>query len=469
MHLVGFLSFHSSYRSKVDQTLAWDLAQKFEERLYPLAFPVLKLPELEAKIFELQEINPRVAIFLLNSEGRVICSGTEDPWDIVPLAPIREFLATRGFPRLPLYGPDPSIESLRDRRSTFSVAPIRLEHETGYVYVVLRGPGLRVADQMAGDFMLAASSVTFFVILAIATTFVGMVLSSLFLSRFRKLTEAILSFTAGDYSTRVPCVSDDEVGLHASAFNQMATKIEENVHQLKEIDEQRRNFIAGVTHDLRKPLTFVRGSLETLLEYEEEVDEEQRKKYLRSALDNSVLQQRLIDDLFELSKLEAKDSTPSKEQFELSHLLESCERNFAHQAREKAISLSLINDAPGVRVYADRTMVERVLANLVDNAVRYCPRDSSVQIAAQRSNDLAQIQIIDTGPGIPADELPRIFDRFYRGKSTAGKKTYGSGLGLAIVKTILEAHGQEIQVDSTVGKGTTFTFWLEVVQFEKND
>ena len=204
----------------------------------------------------------------------------------------------------------------------------------------------------------------------------------------------------------------------------------------------------------------LQGYIETLLMKDDTLSQEERRNYLDIAIRHCNRLNKLVADFFELAKLEAHDMRIHREPFNMGELVQDVVQKFELRAHEKKITIvtNIGSDLPFVS--ADIALAERVLENLLENAIRHTPQEGSVSIVLRPTEDNVEIRLSDTGPGIPDDERPRIFDRFYQlDKSRKGRSGH-SGLGLAITKQILELHGTTINVESSVNRGTTFSFVL---------
>jgi signal transduction histidine kinase len=234
------------------------------------------------------------------------------------------------------------------------------------------------------------------------------------------------------------------------------------VTELKQKDLLRRDLIANVAHDLRTPLSSMRGYLETLLIKNTEIGSEERIQYLQIILSSTIQLSNLIDELFKLSRLEAKQVQLKRESFSLVDLVQDVVLKLMQFAVKNNIQLlvELVDDIPSV--YADIGLIERVITNLLDNAIRYTPPGGIVKVMLTRKSKAVRLCLVDTGCGIAAEDLPFVFDRYYRRKKKTPSGEKGTGLGLAITKKILELHNSYIQVESKLGVGTKFYFDLPV-------
>ncbi len=410
-------------------------------------------------------INPTIEIYLLDQEGK-IAGFSAPPGKVqrqrVSLEPVRRFLA--GAPALPILGDDPRDAS---RRKVFSVAPIVSAEDTqGYLYVVLAGEEFEsVAQLLESSYVLRLSAWAGVASLLFGLV-AGLALFNLLTRRLTRLSSAMVAFQ--ENSTDTPEVfhdvdvdSRDEVGRLGATFKRMANRIVEQLRALKQTDDLRRELVANVSHDLRTPIASLHGYLETLLLKESQLSRQQRRQYLEIALRHSTHLARLVAELFELAKLDAEDITLHREPCALGELVQDVLQKFRLGAREAGIDLGgdIPQDLP--LVMADIALIERVLDNLIDNALRYTGAGGTVRVSLSAHGTGIDVRISDTGCGIAAEDIPRLFDRFYRGKSSAKEGAdSGAGLGLAIAKRILDLHGTSIDVESERGVGTTFGFSL---------
>jgi signal transduction histidine kinase len=217
--------------------------------------------------------------------------------------------------------------------------------------------------------------------------------------------------------------------------------------------------VSNISHDLRTPLASIQGYVETLQLKEDILSPSERSRYLAIVFDEAAYLGHLITDLFELSKIEASHESPKREIFPISDLAQDVLQKFEPLAAKSGIRLAL--DVQGSRheVFADIALMERVLSNLVDNAVRHSFIEGQVTLSVRELSNGVEVRVTDCGSGIPTQEQSRIFERFYRVPGQRGDRTMGSGLGLAIVKSILDKHEIAIQVSSAEGHGTSF-FWM---------
>lgn len=225
-----------------------------------------------------------------------------------------------------------------------------------------------------------------------------------------------------------------------------------------EIENMRKELVANVSHDLRTPLASIHGYIETLLMKKGTLTDEQFDKYLGTTLRSTEKLRNLVDELFELSKLESKERQLQAESMSVADLIHDVMNNYKISAGEKSIDLLADVSLDLPQVHADIALIDRVLQNLIGNSIKFCNAGDRICVSAKKEGNKIRICVEDTGEGISQEELPHVFDRFHRG----GTKKIGSGLGLAIVKGVLDLHHSKYDVKSTEGKGTAISFTLPI-------
>lgn len=405
-------------------------------------------------------VNPTVEIYLLDTEGRILGHGVPPDsvqMDRVDLAPVRRWV--EGDVELPFKGSDPRNPA---KRKIFSASPVMDGDELqGYLYAVLGGQKYdELAHSIQGSYVLKVSlGATIAIVLA--ASLVGLLVFAMLTRRLRRLTREVQRFTGSGFvqpAAIQPDPSGDEIGQLARAFSSMASKIGEQFESLKETDRVRRELISNVSHDLRTPLSSMHGYVDTLLIKNEELDPAERRRYLEITRRHTQRLGKLVGDLFELSKLESDGVQPALERFPLAELLHDVAQEFELAAGEKGVKISVNAAEDSPMVLADIGLMQRVLENLLRNALKHTPKDGSITINIDPRPDRVAVSVADTGCGIPPEDIDHIFDRFYRAEASASGGS--SGLGLAIVKRILDLHGSRITVESRVDQGTTFAFDL---------
>jgi two-component system phosphate regulon sensor histidine kinase PhoR len=230
----------------------------------------------------------------------------------------------------------------------------------------------------------------------------------------------------------------------------------------KRVEAIKKDLVANVSHELRTPLASIKGYSETLLEGG--LDDATTREFLRIIDKHATRMSRLIDDLLILSRLESHQMPIECVGLDLAEIIGSIATGFRKQAEDKGIKMEHGVEDGVPRVLGDRHRLEQVLVNLLDNAIKYTPSGGKVRVSARVFNDEVRVDVVDTGFGIPARDIPRIFERFYRVDKARSRELGGTGLGLAIAKHIIQGHGGRIWVESEPGKGSTFSFTLKPMQ-----
>lgn len=424
---------------------------------------------------QLMVINPSIELYLLNPQGTIL-TFSAPPGKVkrqrISLDPLNRFLS--GAEDFPILGDDP-----RDltRKKVFSVSPIETLGGSieGYLYIILGGEEFDSVMQMLEEsYILQLSLWTGGAILA-CTLLAGLLCLRLLTRKLNSLASAMDSFRHAELSAQPGGLSPsdglpltvrraDEIDQLEMTFVQMADLIRQQVRQLKETDQLRRELVANVSHDLRTPVTNLQGYLETLVLKEGALPSQERRRYLEIATAQSKRLGDLIAELFELTKLNSREMKPRVESFALGELVQDVVQKFRVIVEAKQVTLQANLGEKLPLVSADIGLIERVFENLIENALRYTPPEGRITVILSRMGEKIMTQVTDTGCGIPPSDLPHIFDRYYQvGKKHQEGKT-GAGLGLAITKRILELHGSAIEVESVVNQGTTFSFHLAVAQ-----
>lgn len=270
---------------------------------------------------------------------------------------------------------------------------------------------------------------------------------------FVEMNHTVQCYSKGDFSQRIPITGRDEASQLGRSFNEMA-------EQLKDLENTRRSFVANVSHELRSPLTSMKGFLEAMVDGT--IPPEEHEKYLSLVLSETRRMTVMVNDLLDLARIESGIITVNYDIFDINELVRRTLITFEARISEKNMELDVRFAQEQCFVLADNGQISQVLRNLIDNAIKYSPDNSSITISTYALRKEVYVSIKDTGVGIPAEDVPHVFDRFYKvEKAHTRSPQVGSGLGLAIVKKIIEAHDQSITVKSAKGRGTQFTFTLQ--------
>jgi len=411
----------------------------------------------------LMNINQNIEVYLLNPEGKIQAYSAPPgkvKREFVTLGPVKHFIKKTG--NLPILGDDPRNPDLE---KVFSASPIPARGAIeGYLYIILGSEEYdNIAQMLQKNYILRLS--TGVAIAGLIFAFVtGLFLFRYLTRRLRKLTVAMESFKQGDFLQPVTTVyqvnknTGDEIGRLELVYQEMSCRIIEQIEKVKQADIQRRELISHVSHDLRTPLTSLQGYLETLQLKGEKTIPHELLTYLEIALKHSKSLEKLISELFDLAKLDSHDIEIHLEPFHIGELVNDLIQKFQLLAEKKKINLQTKIPENLPFVTADIGLIERAIQNLLDNALRCTNEGGNIKLVLVDEDDNVCIHIEDNGCGIRQQDIPFIFDRFYR----TNQKDSGSGLGLAITKRIVELHGSQVDLKSELHFGTTFSFYLPV-------
>lgn len=316
------------------------------------------------------------------------------------------------------------------------------------------------------DYQRTIHEIRFSIFLAGLAVLLVVLLVSIVISR--RISEPIVEIALhvqalrqGNLDVQIPVSSDDEIGQLAQTLNELVKKLKADKIQLAKLEQIRSQFLANVSHELRTPIFTIQGYLETLLDGAVD-DPAVNRDFLEKISRHIARLNALLSDLIDIARIESGEMKMSFRYFNLHEFLETLVHELQLSAEQRGIKL-LLNAPPQplLEVLGDRDRLRQVLSNLIENAIRYNKPGGEVRVSYSSSDGYARVSVSDTGIGIAAEHLPRIFERFYRVDMERSRETGGTGLGLAIVKHIIEAHGGTIDVVSEVGKGSTFSFTLK--------
>ncbi len=457
---------HSStlYQQEVAQKLNRELASHIVAEQTLIQDHKINNQALDHLFHQLMVINPSIELYLLDEQGSVLGYSAPEgkvKRTQVALEPVRKFLD--GSARFPLKGDDPRNPA---GRKVFSAARIVNEDGLqGYLYIVLGGEQYDNVVQMLGNSHILDSALLVLLVALAAALTAGLAIFALQTRRLRMLGNAMRRYAGergdGSLAIRYAGNTNDEIDVLGQQFNAMADKITSQINELMQMDGLRREMVANISHDLRTPLTTMRGYLETLQLKHAELSREEQQQYLQTALSHCQRLGQMVEELFELARLDSCESVVYSEPFSMCELVQDVTQKFQLRAREKSIRLNASLNPEAPLVYGDIAMMQRVLENLLENGLRHTPAGGSIHVGVDVDSGNVVVQVADSGCGIPAEDVPRIFDRFYQ----QDKNRYAgnsAGLGLAIVKRILDLHGSAIKVSSEVERGTTFSFRIPV-------
>jgi len=455
------------YRAEVSQRLNAGIAMYVTGELALLDESGINRAAVDELARRVMTVNPSADVYLLAPDGRVIASLKPEEritQPVVDLGPVRRFLDDEN--NRPLFGDDPTDTG---RQEVFSVAPVLRDGRVlGYLYVVLGSERFEsVVAAVRGSYSLKLGLLAGGAVL-IATFLTGGVLFAVLTLPLRRLARRMLDWTSRTLDTPGRAgaqAATDEIAALETQFETMAKRIESQIGELKAADTLRRELVANVSHDLRTPLASLRGYLETVLLTDGALQAGTRREYLEIARRHAQHLERLIAALFELSKLESGAIVPVLEPFSMAELLHDIALRFRLRAEQLGVELITDIEANASLALGDLALVERVLENLLDNALRHTSQGGRVSLELRGARDHLRVAVVDTGSGVAPQDLPHLFDRHYRGGER--RESGRGGLGLAIVRRIVELHGESVTLRSTPGIGTSVEFGIPVADADR--
>jgi signal transduction histidine kinase len=325
-----------------------------------------------------------------------------------------------------------------------SPVPIRVKNETVGTLVVTRMPS---GFDALNSLVLPFGTTTIF--LGILTVVIGMLLSQRLINPLAEVIAASRAVTSGNLAARVKVQGPDDLRVLSDSFNQMASSLEKN-------DKEQRNLIADIAHELRTPLAIIQGKLEGIVDGIYPSDD----AHIQPILQETVQLERLITDLDMLAQAESNQLKFTMLAVNLDGLAKNAVENFEAEASEKEITVLLHVDETIPDVLGDPQRISQVINNLLSNAIRYIPAGGKVDIQTRRLDDGVELTVVDDGPGIPEEELPNIFDRFWRSEKSRSRASGGAGLGLAIARQFIEIQGGRIWASNRPEGGLIVGFVL---------
>jgi signal transduction histidine kinase len=412
----------------------------------------------------LMVVNPSVEFYLLDPQGRILAFDAPPgrvQLQAVDLTPVAHFLAGAD---LPLTGDNPRNPEARE---VFSAAPLyEAGQAVGYLYIVLAGDAYRHWAENVWQGHVFQIGLWVGAGALLLTLGVGLGLFFAITRRLNALTQTVASVNEAELANglQLPAAlrdSRDEIGQLAAAFTRMAERIAAQMRHIKTQDEQRRDMVANVSHDLRTPLTSLQGYLETILRKADQLSEEDTQRYLQVAVRQSQRVAQLAEELFELARLECEEVSPALERFSLAELAQDVVQKFELAATAKHVRITALPSPTIPWVLGDIGMIERVFSNLIENALRHTPEGGEIRIELSIGQPgEVVVKVADTGSGIAEEHLPGLFERQSPLRQAPAKGR--GGLGLLISKRILQLHGSTIEAASAPGGGSVFAFNLPV-------
>jgi signal transduction histidine kinase len=448
------------YFQETTQRLNASIAEYLIKEVNPFQDGKVNEEALGVIMHSMMAVNPGIEVYLLDPSGEILSYVVLDQkvkLKKVEIEPVTTFIAEAGANFI--LGDDPRNPG---EQAVFSATAVYEDSQLlGYVYIILASEKFEtISKSVLSSYWMQLTFNSILITLVVALL-IGLVLIGWLTRHLRKIIQAVERFKDGDLNARVPeSDSNSELAVLGNTFNHMAETILTNIDELKKVDSLRRELIANVSHDLRNPLAVINGYIETIQIKGDNLSKEEKDKYLKIISVSIDRLTKLVSDLFDLSKLESGQMNVKLERLKIQELLFDSALKYELLAQAKGIQIKshICQNLP--IVIADLSLIDRVIQNLLDNAVKYTPHKGHILIdACAAEHGGVNIKIRNSGNGIPQSELKSLFDRYYMiDKDQQGVQ--GSGLGLAIVKHILEIHGSEIKIHSDSKSFTEFEFDL---------
>ncbi|MFC4700591.1 sensor histidine kinase [Glaciecola siphonariae] len=467
--LLALASSHlqTSIQREGEQRLHLELAGHLVHDNPLLQTGVYDYDALKNLFHTLMLLGPSFEFYFLGPQGDVLTYSAkpgEVLRDKIDLQPILQLIDNSDS--LPLYGDDP--KSL-DNSKIFSASPVyNGEQLQGYLYVIIGGSQY---DSIIDSIQKSKGAQQFAMIIAAGLVFLLFALLLLFrllTAPLKRLSDDMDVFRSSGFDLAASGVtlqnwrddSRNEVQRLGFSFNEMLKHINKQWQQIRQTDQQRKSLLTDLSHDLRTPLANLQGYIETLSIRGESLTPVEQKQFVDISLKNLLNLKRLIDQIFELAYLESGHVKIKLEAFLLTELLHDIAAKFAIKAQEKNITLKVNVEAAQAYVSADIEKLERVLTNLIGNAIRHTPENGTIELKISHEDERIGVSVIDSGIGIAKDELPHIFDARYQASNTERDANTHVGLGLAISQKLIALFDSTLSVSSELGCGTTFQFSL---------
>lgn len=417
-------------------------------------------------------------VWIVNNSGHIVLSEPNLKDNV-----LSKYIDETGYPKLP--DPKQYIDVMNDGNTTlvktgdffgffnddvfndkgsswltvqmpFQIIPSNGKQETiAAVYLLTPVPEVqKVRTSVFRLFMISGGVAIFLAIILVY------IFSLRFTRPLKQINNAAKIIAGGEFRNRLVVNTEDEIGQLADSFNQM-------VEDLQKLEEMRRGFIANVSHELRTPMTSIRGFIEGILDGT--IPPDRQKDYLVIVRDETNRLNRLVNDLLDLAKMEAGEIKLNIKPFDINELIRICVIKLETLITSKNLEIEANFESDNLLVTADRDSIERVIINLLHNAVKFSNENGKIILETVKNKDKVLISIKDNGLGIDETEQKRVWDRFYKSDKSRGKDKTGTGLGLAIVKNIVNEHKQDIWVESKIGSGTKFTFTLDYFKNNSED
>lgn len=382
-------------------------------------------------------------VFMANTDGVILMSssdnnavyvGNSKPATLVENAADAQFVIS-------------DIDGLFEEKQYVGIAPVRINNYVlGYIFVVT--PATTIFVTLSSHFQIYLMSALGALIVSSAVVYL---LCFRFVRPLKQMASVTRRFASGDFSARVKVRGKDEVAELGEALNHMATS-------LSSLETMRRSFIANVSHELKTPMTTIAGFIDGVLDGT--IPPEKEKQYLKIVSDEVKRLSRLVRSMLDISRIDSGELKINKVRFDLMDVIGGVLLSSEQRIEKKRLNITGLDDEQSYEVDGDYDLINQVLYNLIDNAIKFTNEGGQIDIQLQKTDKRICCSIRNTGEGIPAQEMPQIFERFYKSDRSRSLDKNGMGIGLYIVKTVIGLHEGEISVRSVQNEFTEFSFWL---------
>ncbi len=450
------------YHQASIQLLNKDVAAHIAKFTSPFENDTINKQKADSVFYNAMVLSPSAEVYFLDTGGNVIAFHASEKeiklWTI-PLGNINNYIASEG--KAYIKAPDPR-DPLHSK--IFSAAAVYGKtKKLGYIYVILESKtSENIISTLFGSHISSLAVTVFAVIIVLS-----LLISAFYLTRIRKsfdrMIRVLQRFESGDYTARFPANKKGDLAPVTTAFNKMADLLSQHIHTLTKSEQERKDFIAAISHDLRTPLAIARGYAETLdiKKDSSKLTEPQRREYIQLILQKIQQVETMVQQLFDLSKMEAASFQPHKEPFVLSEIVQELVNTFQLAAAERGVSLRCTQCQYHVWVHADVGMMERVAQNLIENALKSTPGGGSIEVSIIVENQNLVFSIANTGKPLPEDLLQWI-NNLKENTDLLNKRPVQLGLGLLIVQKILLLHDSSLEAYTYKGSRNIFTFPMPV-------
>jgi len=465
--VVTTTQLNDSMKDEGSQRLHLDLARHLVQDNPLLSAGIYDYEALKNLFHTLMVLGPSFEFYFIDPNGSLETYSKElgeVKRQTIDLQPIQDFL--QGNTMLPIMGDDPKST---DKQKIFSAAPVfNNDQLQGYLYVIIGGERY---DTIAQNLKRSRGVQHFVMVIGAGSLFLLFALLLLFrffTAPLKQLSDDMDLFRSSGFDFSSSGIqprpwkddSRNEIQRLGNSFNEMIKHIDAQMSQLKRTDNERRAMLADLSHDLRTPLANLQGFIETLAIKGDTISPAQRNEFIQISLKNLINLKHLIDQIFELAYLEGGHVTLNKEPVMLAELIHDIAAKFAISTQQKNIKLSVATRGKNAYVFVDIGKLERVLTNLVENAIRHTHSHGQISINVIEEEHSVLVEVRDTGVGISQRELESIFTARYQGSNKQEDSSLHAGLGLAISQKLMSLLDSRLEVESELGKGTSFSFRL---------